>query len=255
MKKLPAILVFILGIAPIARADIPAGWSTNYAAALAEAAGKQEPALVFFTASWCGPCKLMAHVTLADSAVRPSLSEVELVAIDIDEQAGLASKYGIDAVPTFVVLSSAGEEVERGTGFQPPGEFLTWLTNGISGARAAMLRRALFQKELADVDRLLASTNAEAWRQSAAKLFELSADRNEAVAQAAAERLKILASRQPGVLLDGLNDPRLATRIQAANALRLQLGDEFDVDPWSDAVVRAASIRKWRVRFAPNLNN
>ena len=39
----------------------PTDWSTNYDATLAAAATNQQPALVYFTASWCGPCKLMTR--------------------------------------------------------------------------------------------------------------------------------------------------------------------------------------------------
>src|SRR5580698_9962703 len=42
MKTLPAILLLILGFAAIARAEVSAGWSTNYAAALSEAAKEQQ---------------------------------------------------------------------------------------------------------------------------------------------------------------------------------------------------------------------
>jgi hypothetical protein len=58
-----------------------------------------------------------------------------------------------------------------------------------------------------------------------------------------------VASRQPAALLDGLNDPRLAARIQAANALRAQLGDGFDADPWADPATRAGAVEKWRAKL------
>ncbi|MGA2556732.1 MAG: thioredoxin family protein, partial [Verrucomicrobiota bacterium] len=74
MKKTSVIWCLVLGAALIARAEIPAGWSTNYAAALSEAGGEQKPALFFFTASWCGPCKMMSSQTLSDPAVRQTLS-------------------------------------------------------------------------------------------------------------------------------------------------------------------------------------
>ena len=96
----------------------------------------------------------------------------------------------------------------------------------------------------------LASTNADAPRQCAAQLLDLCAERDEPMARAAGQRLRALASRQPAALLDGLNDPRLAARIQAANALRLQLGDAFDLDPWADSATRAAAVENWRKRLA-----
>jgi thioredoxin-like negative regulator of GroEL len=250
MKTLPAILFLVLGLTPIVRAEVPAGWSTNYAAALSEAARVQKPALMFFTASWCGPCKLMARTTLSEPPVQQALSNFVRVAIDIDEQRDLSSRYSIEAVPTFVLLSSAGDEVQRTTGFQAPGDFVPWLINSLSNAREAALRHALARKTLGDVDQLLTSTNADAPLQCAAKLFDLCAGRDEPMIHLAAERLKILASRQPEALLDGLSDARLAVRIQVANALRAQLGDQFNVDPWGEPVVRAQAMQKWRTQLS-----
>jgi thioredoxin 1 len=250
MKTLPAILLLVLGLAPMAGAEVPAGWSTNYAAALSQAAGEDKPALVFFTASWCGPCKMMSRSTLSEAAVQQALSHFACIAIDIDEQRELASQHGIEAVPTFVLLSAAGDEVQRATGFQAAGDFVPWLTNGLSGAREAALRQALARKTLAEADQLLTSTNADAPGQCARKLFDLCAGRDEAMVRLAAERLTVLASRRPAALLEGLGDPRLAARIQAANALRVRLGEEFNVDPWAEPGARAEGIQKWRVKLA-----
>ncbi len=251
MKKNSAILCLLLGAALAARAEIPGGWSTNYTAALAEAGAEQKPALFFFTASWCGPCKMMSRETLSDPAVQMTLSNMARAAIDIDEQPEMAAQHGIEAVPAFVMFSAAGEEVRRATGFQEAGEFLQWLSNGVAGARESLLRREVFQKKLAEADELLASTNAGALRQGAAQLFDLCAGRDEPLVRSAAERLRTVASRQPAALLDGLNDARLAVRIQAANALRLQLGDAFGIDPWSDAGTRADAVEKWRTKLLP----
>lgn len=250
MKTVPAILLLILGLATNARAEVPAGWSTNYAAALSQAAKEQEPALVFFTASWCGPCKLMARSTLSEASVEQVLSNFARVAIDIDEQREVAAEHGIEAVPTFVLLSPAGDEVRRVTGFQSPVDFVPWLTIGLSNAKEAALRLALARKTLVDVDQRLASTNIDAVRQCASKLFELCASRDEPMVRLAAERLTVLASRQPAALLDGLGDPWLAVRIQVANALRVQLGEEFNVDPWAEPAVRAEAVQKWRTQLA-----
>ena len=141
MKLFPAILLFIIVGDRTVCAEIPAGWSTNYAATLGAAGTGQQPALVYFTASWCGPCKLMSRTTLTDPSVVRAISGIEHVAVDIDDHPDLASKHRIEAVPTFIVLSTPEDEVGRTSGFQPPGDFLQWLTNGISGAKEAELDR------------------------------------------------------------------------------------------------------------------
>ena len=148
------------------------------------------------------------------------------------------------------MVSTAEDEVERTTGFQAPGDFLQWLTNSISEAKAAMVRQALSKKNLADVDQLLASTEMNSFQQAVEKLYDLCDERDPAIVQAAADRLKTLASRDPAALLDGLKDPRLATRIQVANALHFKIGDAFDVDPWSDTAIREKKILVWRSELA-----
>ena len=246
MKSFKSILFWFIAGSLVVRAEIPAGWSTNYAATIQAAESAQQPALVYFTASWCGPCKLMGSITLTEPAVSQAISGIEHVAVDIDEHPDLAAKHNISAVPTFIMLSTAEDEAERTTGFQAPGDFLQWLTNSISGAREAMVRQALSKKNLADVDQLLVSTETNSFQQAVMKLFDLCDERDPAIVQAAAARLKTAASRDPVALLDGLNDPRLATRIQVTNALHLKIGDAFDVDPWSDAETREKRILEWR---------
>jgi thioredoxin-like negative regulator of GroEL len=250
MKSLSAIFFVLVSGAWVARGELPADWSTNYDIALATAATNQEPALVYFTASWCSPCKLMTRLTLTDPAVAQRLADIEHIAVDIDEHHDLASAHGISGVPTFVMLSAGGDEVDRATGFQVVGDFLQWLTNGLSEAKEATLRRALSQQALADADQLLKATGTNATHLVALKLFDLCVVRDRDIVQAASARLKVLAARDPAALLAGLNHPRLAVRIQAANTLRLAIGDSFDVDPWGDTAAREQTIETWREKLA-----
>ena len=246
MKLLRLILILLVVAAGAARAELPAGWSTNLTAALSEARSKQQSLLVWFTASWCGPCRLMGRTTLTNEAVLHVLSTISRVALDIDEHPDLAARYNVEAVPTFVILSTGGDEVARTTGYQPPADFLQWLTNSVSEAKETAARQIRSREQLAAADELLSGTNSGSSRQAAAELFGLSADRNRDVSQAAIRRLQVLAVREPVVLLDGLKDPRLAVRLQIANLLRDRLGDGFDVDPWNNAATSGPAIEKWR---------
>ena len=185
MKHLPLILILLVVSAGTARAELPAGWSTNLTVALADAGSKQQPLLVYFTASWCGPCRLMARTTLTNEAVVQALATISHVALDIDEHPDLAARHNVEAVPTFAMLSAGGDEVVRTTGYQPPAEFLQWLTNGISEAKGTAARQIRCEEQLAAADQLLSGTNAGSARQAAAELFGLCAERNRAVSQAA----------------------------------------------------------------------
>ena len=76
---------------------------------------KSGRALIDFYADWCGPCRMMAPLLEAVAAEREDL----LVAkVNVDENAELASRFGVMSIPTLVVLED-GEEIKRIVGARP----------------------------------------------------------------------------------------------------------------------------------------
>ena len=250
MKKAPFfIFLLILAGCKAVLADIPVGWNTNYSDLISFTNTNQPVALLYFTASWCAPCKLMTRTTLAAPEVTNALSNLNHIALDIDEHPDLASQYGVEAVPTMIMLF-AGHEVDRTTGYQPAEEFFGWLTNGVAEAYATAVSLSQARSALAEVDQFLASSATNSTRLAAAKLFDLCVEHDPTVATAAARRLSSLAARNPLSVLDGLHDSRLAVRIQVANALHDVLGSGFDVDPWCDEATRQKATEIWNARLA-----
>ena len=68
--------------------------------------------VIDFSATWCGPCKVMEPI-YNDMAAR--FSDVDFVKIDVDELSDVAQEFGVQAMPTFV-LTKKGKEVDRVVG-------------------------------------------------------------------------------------------------------------------------------------------
>ena len=68
----------------------------------AEVLKSDVPVLVDFTATWCGPCKVLAPVVekLADEFA----GKYKVGKLDIDDAPGVTQKYGVRGVPTVIVF-------------------------------------------------------------------------------------------------------------------------------------------------------
>ncbi|XP_059670276.1 thioredoxin H2 [Cornus florida] len=75
---------------------------------------KESPKLIVvdFAASWCGPCKFMEP---AIQAMAAKFTEVDFVKIDVDELSDVAQEFGVQAMPTFVLIKR-GKEIDRVVG-------------------------------------------------------------------------------------------------------------------------------------------
>ena len=74
--------------------------------------------LKYFSATWCGPCKVFKPVM--QELARQGHS-IEF--IDVDEQSDVATEFGVRSVPTTVVMEN-GQEVDRFVGAIPKEQVL-----------------------------------------------------------------------------------------------------------------------------------
>ena len=69
--------------------------------------------LVDFWATWCGPCRMIAPVIEEVAAEFEGRAVVGKV--DVDEEPGLAQRFGVMSIPTLIVLKG-GKVVEQAVG-------------------------------------------------------------------------------------------------------------------------------------------
>jgi thioredoxin 1 len=76
--------------------------------------------VIDFWATWCGPCKLMNPII---DEVEKEYSDLTITRVDIDSDKDMVEKYGIQSVPTYVILKD-GVEIDRIIGAKPKFAFL-----------------------------------------------------------------------------------------------------------------------------------
>jgi len=76
---------------------------------------QSRPVIIDFWAPWCGPCRAQAPIL---DQVSSQIGERAIVAkVNVDEEPGLAGSFGVQAIPTLVVMKG-GKVVQRFTGTQ-----------------------------------------------------------------------------------------------------------------------------------------
>lgn len=86
-----------------------------------ELINSSQPVLVDFTATWCGPCKMMAPV-LQEVAAEVK-GKARIIKVDIDKNPAAAAKYGVQAVPTLIIFRD-GQIKWRKSGVLPKHELV-----------------------------------------------------------------------------------------------------------------------------------
>jgi thioredoxin 1 len=69
------------------------------------------PVLVDFTATWCGPCKVLAPIV--DSLADEFAGKYKVGKLDIDDAPGVTQKYGVRGVPTVMVFKGGEKKAQH----------------------------------------------------------------------------------------------------------------------------------------------
>ena len=89
---------------------------------------KAPAAVVDFSATWCGPCRMMAPVL---EEISEKLGDkASFYNVDVDEAPELAMRYGIQSIPCLVVLKN-GKAVDQSVGFRPGPQVAAWIEGNL----------------------------------------------------------------------------------------------------------------------------
>ena len=111
----------------------------NFASQVIEAS-HQQPVLVDFWATWCGPCQSL--MPILEQLAQSYQGKFLLAKVEIDSQQGLASQFGVRSVPT-VKLVKNGQIVDEFTGALPESQIRTFLDKHIENESDQLMQQAL----------------------------------------------------------------------------------------------------------------
>jgi thioredoxin 2 len=87
------------------------------------------PVVVDLWAPWCGPCRMVSPV-LAELAAEFA-GRMKLVKVNVDESPRLQSRFGVQSIPTLLLLD-AGQVKATQIGAPPPLALRSWLEQGLA---------------------------------------------------------------------------------------------------------------------------
>ena len=79
--------------------------------------------LLDFWATWCGPCQMIAPYI---EEIAQEREDITVGKIDVDAEPGLTSKFGINTIPTLVVMEK-GVILSQTAGYRPKAAILKLL--------------------------------------------------------------------------------------------------------------------------------
>jgi thioredoxin 1 len=90
-----------------------------------------KPVVVDFWAEWCGPCRMIAPAL--EELAGEMQDKVTIAKIDIDQNPGVPTKYGVRGVPTLMIFSG-GQVAATKVGALPKSKIKEWIESSIQAS-------------------------------------------------------------------------------------------------------------------------
>jgi thioredoxin-like negative regulator of GroEL len=94
-------------------------WGSTVEAAVRASAAQHKPLLVYFHAAWCAPCRIMEQATFPDPEVLAAAPSFVAVKVDADANVAFSKRYGVEHLPTVLMVDGSGAELVRMEGLVP----------------------------------------------------------------------------------------------------------------------------------------
>lgn len=118
-------------------------WRTDFPSAQAEARRLNRPLLVHFYADWCGPCRQMEQNVFRREQVQKELRRlVVAVKVNADRSPEIASRFGIDSLPTDLFLEPDGTAIVQSTGYRNANDYIAAVNRASVKYADLLARRA-----------------------------------------------------------------------------------------------------------------
>ncbi len=209
---------------------------------------RQQPLIVDFHAPWCYSCYYMATHVLTGPQWQAVEARSVVVEVDADspEGAALKDQYGIKALPSYLVLDAAGQELGRILGEQTREDFFAALDGMLArGSGIDALAKRVVDGSAASLDAartVLASyharydtTGALNWLQALPEPAQAAVNADAASAAWLA-RLRFLQAARAG--------DQAACLTQGEAVLKLELGCErsYELSRYMDCAAKAPDL-------------
>ena len=94
-----------------------------------ETEAKKSPvAVVDFSATWCGPCRMLAPVL--ESVSEKFQGKVDFYNVDVDDAPELAGEYRVNSVPCLILIKN-GVLADQSIGFKPEPLIAEWIQSNL----------------------------------------------------------------------------------------------------------------------------
>lgn len=86
------------------------------------------PVLLDFWATWCGPCRMISPIV--KELTEEYSGKLKVGKINVDEEAELASAFGITSIPTIALIKN-GKTVNSSIGFMTKDQLVKMINNEV----------------------------------------------------------------------------------------------------------------------------